>query len=89
MKIVVIGQGYVGLPIAMHAAKAGYEVVGFDLNSELVSDLNSGKSHIEDISSTELSAIIQLSKYRATDLLCDMIFARLSYIVIFCDIIRI
>ena len=67
MKIVVIGQGYVGLPIAMHAAKAGYEVVGFDLNSELVSDLNSGKSHIEDISSTELSAIIQLSKYRATE----------------------
>ena len=67
MKIVVIGQGYVGLPIAMHAAKAGYEVVGFDLNSELVSDLNSGKSHIEDISSTELSAIIQSSKYRATE----------------------
>ena len=67
MKIVVIGQGYVGLPIAMHAAKAGYEVVGFDLNSELVSDLNSGKSHIEDITSTELSAIIQLSKYRATE----------------------
>jgi UDP-N-acetyl-D-glucosamine dehydrogenase len=67
MKIVVIGQGYVGLPIAMHAAKAGYEVVGFDLNSELVSDLNSGKSHIEDISSTELSAITQLSKYRATE----------------------
>ena len=52
MKIVVIGQGYVGLPIAMHAAKSGYEVVGFDLNSELVSDLNYGKSHIEDISST-------------------------------------
>lgn len=67
MKIVVIGQGYVGLPIAMHAAKSGYEVVGFDLNSELVSDLNSGKSHIEDISSADLSAIIQLGKYRATE----------------------
>jgi UDP-N-acetyl-D-glucosamine dehydrogenase len=66
MKIIVIGQGYVGLPIALHAAKAGYKVVGFDLNSKLVSDLNSGKSHIEDIPDNELAKIIQSGSYIAT-----------------------
>jgi UDP-N-acetyl-D-glucosamine dehydrogenase len=66
VKITVIGQGYVGLPIAFHAAKAGYEVVGFDLNSKLVTNLNSGKSHIEDVSDIELAAIIQSGKYQAT-----------------------
>jgi UDP-N-acetyl-D-glucosamine dehydrogenase len=67
MKIVVIGQGYVGLPIALHAANSGYEVVGFDLNPKLVSDLNSAKSHIEDVSNAELSELIKLGKYRATE----------------------
>lgn len=66
MKIVVIGQGYVGLPIAMHAAKAGYDVVGFDLNSNLVSDLNSGNSHIEDIPNIELAKVVQSGSYIAT-----------------------
>ena len=35
-KVCVIGQGYVGLPLALAAADAGYEVIGFDTNSELV-----------------------------------------------------
>jgi UDP-N-acetyl-D-glucosamine dehydrogenase len=67
MKIVVIGQGYVGLPIALYAANAGYEVVGFDLNTKLVSDLNSGKSHIEDIPDSELAKIIKSGSYIATN----------------------
>jgi len=67
MKIVVIGQGYVGLPIALHAANAGCKVVGFDLNPKLVSDLNLGKSHIEDIPDSELAKIIQSGCYVATN----------------------
>jgi UDP-N-acetyl-D-glucosamine dehydrogenase len=82
MKIVVIGQGYVGLPIALHAAKAGYEVVGFDLNSKLVSNLNSGKSHIEDISDTELLSKIQSGKYRATENPKDISGAEIAVIAV-------
>ena len=67
MKITVIGQGYVGLPLAFHAAKSGYEVVGFDVNPKLVSDLNNGKSHIKDISDSDLSEIIQMGTYTATN----------------------
>ena len=49
MRIAIIGQGYVGLTIAVGAACAGHNVVGFDLNHDLVERLNSGKSHIEGI----------------------------------------
>ncbi|CAB4751817.1 unannotated protein [freshwater metagenome] len=66
MKVAVIGQGYVGLPIAIHAATAGYEVIGFDLNLEIVNNLNSGKSHISDISDSELKKYLESKKYRAS-----------------------
>ena len=49
MRIAIIGQGYVGLTIAVGAASAGHKVVGFDVNNSLVAALNSGKSHIEGI----------------------------------------
>ena len=54
LKVVVIGQGYVGLPLAMAIAEAGHEVIGFDLNNELENRLNLGSSHIEDVSSSTL-----------------------------------
>lgn len=82
MKIVVIGQGYVGLPIALHAANSGYEVVGFDLNPKLVSDLNSAKSHIEDVSHAELSELILLGKYRATKNPDDISGAEIAVIAV-------
>jgi nucleotide sugar dehydrogenase len=66
MKVVIVGQGYVGLPLAMSICEAGHEVIGFDLNSKIVTDLNSGISHIEDIDSTILSKWISSGKYRAT-----------------------
>lgn len=66
MKIVVIGQGYVGLPLAFYAAKSGYEVIGFDTNSKLVSDLNNGKTHVKDVSDSDLSEIIKMGTYMAT-----------------------
>jgi UDP-N-acetyl-D-glucosamine dehydrogenase len=66
IKVAVIGQGYVGLPIAINAAAAGYEVVGFDLNQEVVINLNSGKSHISDIPDLELKKFLDNKKYRAS-----------------------
>ena len=65
-KVVVIGQGYVGLPLSMAISDAGFQVIGFDLNMKLVEMLNSGVSHIEDISSKALSSALKSGKYRAT-----------------------
>ena len=65
-KVVVIGQGYVGLPLAMAIAKAGHEVIGFDVNTELARHLNSGLSHIEDVSSSTLKILISENKYKAS-----------------------
>ena len=45
MKVTVIGQGYVGLPLALNAAKSGFNVIGFDSNRMLVTSLNKNESH--------------------------------------------
>ena len=66
MRVAIIGQGYVGLTIAIGAAGAGHEVIGLDLNSELVSQLNSGISHIEGISDSALMSSLSTSKYIAS-----------------------
>ena len=58
MRIAIIGQGYVGLTIAVGAAGAGHTVVGFDVNQDLVDQLNSGKSHIEGISDSQISGFV-------------------------------
>lgn len=67
MKVAVVGQGYVGLPLAIAAAKSGFEVVGFDLNESLVIKLNNGESHIEDIADLELQDLISRKVYSATN----------------------
>ncbi len=65
MKVSIIGQGYVGLTISAFAARH-YEVVGFDLNSTIVSQLNMGISHIEGVASEDIKRAILEGKYRAT-----------------------
>ena len=57
MKVVIIGQGYVGLNLSIMASK-NHTVVGFDINESLVSDLNSAKSHIEGITEEDMRATI-------------------------------
>lgn len=57
MRVAVIGQGYVGLTIAVEAAKSGHNVVGFDVNAALVDRLNNWDSHIEGISDDELKTL--------------------------------
>jgi UDP-N-acetyl-D-glucosamine dehydrogenase len=58
MRVAIMGQGYVGLTIAVGAAGAGHKVVGFDVNEDLVSKLNSGKSHVEGISDSQIADFI-------------------------------
>jgi len=66
MRVAIIGQGYVGLTIAVGAAGVGHSVVGFDVNDQLVSVLNTGTSHIEGISDSALSSLIGSGAYKAS-----------------------
>ena len=66
MRVAIIGQGYVGLTIAVSAAGAGHTVIGFDVNDGLVAQLNAGKSHIEGISNTSLSGFLSNGSYKAS-----------------------
>lgn len=53
-RVVVIGQGYVGLPLALRATEVGYEVVGFELNEAVAQNLMAGRSHIDDVSDQQV-----------------------------------
>lgn len=64
-RLVVIGQGYVGLPMALRAAETGIDVVGLDTNEDIVDALNAGASHIGDVADSELQAALA-SGYRAS-----------------------
>jgi UDP-N-acetyl-D-glucosamine dehydrogenase len=66
MKLSIIGQGYVGLPLAISSAQAGHEVVGVDLNLEKVALLNNCKSPIEDISDSEIKNAALAGNYKAS-----------------------
>ena len=66
MRVAIIGQGYVGLTIAVDAATAGNQVVGFDVNPALIAQLNAGLSHIEGISNAALAGVIASGAYKAS-----------------------
>jgi UDP-N-acetyl-D-glucosamine dehydrogenase len=63
--LLVIGLGYVGLPLACEAAFSGLKVVGYDLNGEVVALLNSGRSHVGDVSAADLAEMLAKG-FRAT-----------------------
>lgn len=71
--VVVVGQGYVGLPLAMRAVEAGHNVVGFDTDDERVKRLTAGESYVEDVPSEALSAALGTGRYRPTtdEAACD------------------
>ena len=56
-KIGIVGLGYVGLPLAVDLAKAGFDVTGFDVSEQRVKSINAGKSYVEDIPSAELKEV--------------------------------
>jgi len=66
MKVTVVGQGYVGLPIAITASQFGYTVYGLDNNSEKVALLKSGKSIIEDLSDEIVEKCVDSKRYLPT-----------------------
>lgn len=57
--LVVIGQGYVGLPLAQGAVAAGMDVVGLELNSAIVGNLNNGISHVDDVSDADIQIMLE------------------------------
>ena len=64
--LAIVGQGYVGLPLAMAAVDAGWSVIGIEKSASRVDQLNSGLSPVEDISNTRLAAAIRAKKYVAS-----------------------
>ncbi|MFF0445421.1 nucleotide sugar dehydrogenase [Streptomyces sp. NPDC004609] len=67
MNITVLGQGYVGLPLAMRAAETGHNVTGYEPDYARCAQLTSGDSYVEDIPSARLREAIAADTYRATD----------------------
>jgi UDP-N-acetyl-D-glucosamine dehydrogenase len=66
-KLAVVGQGYVGLPLAVRAVEVGFDVVGFDVDSERIKQLAAGESYVEDITNDRLMAALDTGRYRPTD----------------------
>ncbi|MDP3949106.1 nucleotide sugar dehydrogenase [Microbacterium sp.] len=65
-KVVVIGQGYVGLPVAMRSVEAGFAVVGLDIDERRVKALASGESFVEDVSDELLRSALETGRYAPT-----------------------
>jgi UDP-N-acetyl-D-glucosamine dehydrogenase len=63
----IVGQGYVGLPLAMAAVNSGWQVRGIDVSRRIVESLNAGVSHVEDVSNEELQRAISQGLYSAFD----------------------
>ena len=65
-KAIIVGLGYVGLPLAREAVASGMDIVGFDISKSVVDRLNSASSHVDDIKDTDLREMLDRG-FRATD----------------------
>jgi UDP-N-acetyl-D-glucosamine dehydrogenase len=63
MRVVIAGQGYVGLPLAVRAAQVGHTVVGFDVDEERIKRLAAGESYVDDIPSAELQEVLDAGTF--------------------------
>lgn len=63
----IIGMGYVGMPLALTAAAAGFQIVGFDVDLEKIASINAGKSYIKHITSEDIAVVVKNGRLRATD----------------------
>lgn len=68
----VVGLGYVGLPLAVEKAKAGFSVVGFDVQQSKVDMVNRGHNYIGDVVAHDLEEIVKSGKFRATGDFCEV-----------------
>ncbi len=64
---VIIGMGYVGLPLAHEATAAGLSVIGFDINLEVVAGLNAGRSHVDDLDDSDVGQMLHRGFYATSD----------------------
>ncbi|PSL03102.1 nucleotide sugar dehydrogenase [Haloactinopolyspora alba] len=65
--LAVIGLGYVGLPLAQEASRAGLSVLGFDVSTTVVEGLNAGRSHVDDLTDDDIAAIRAAGFRASTD----------------------
>jgi len=65
-RIAIIGLGYVGLPLAVGFAKAGYRVLGIDVDERKIAALNEGRSHIQDVESSDVQAMVRAGNLSAS-----------------------
>ncbi|MBU2666814.1 nucleotide sugar dehydrogenase [Actinoplanes bogorensis] len=63
MRVVIVGQGYVGLPLAVRAARVGHHVVGFDVDDERIKRLAAGESYVDDVSSADLRELLDAGTF--------------------------
>jgi len=63
MRVSIVGQGYVGLPLAIAAVQAGHDVAGIDLDTQLTEKLASGKSPIGDLSDSQIVGALKTERY--------------------------
>ena len=63
MKVVVVGQGYVGLPLAMRAVDAGHDVVGYEVAEQRVKRLLAAETYVEDVPSEQLASALATGRY--------------------------
>jgi UDP-N-acetyl-D-glucosamine dehydrogenase len=64
LKVVVVGQGYVGLPLAMRAVEVGHDVVGYEVDPARVKRLEAAETYVEDVPSEQLAAALATGRYR-------------------------
>ena len=62
----VIGLGYVGLPLVVEFARAGFDVTGFDVDASKTEQINAGRSYIPDVAEADLASCVRAGKVRAT-----------------------
>ena len=65
-RVVVVGQGYVGLPLAMRAVEVGYDVVALDVNVHRIARLRAASSYVDDVSDAQLRAALQTRRFIPT-----------------------
>src|SRR5207247_1600694 len=73
-RIGVIGLGYVGLPLAVEFARAGFDVTGFDVDATKVDAINAGRSYIPDVTQQDLADVVALPMLEARGLVADRDF---------------
>ena len=66
-RLTVVGQGYVGLPLAMRAVEVGYDVTGLEISVDRVKRLSAGESFVEDVPVETVRRALASGRYRVTD----------------------